>query len=255
MAAVPSPLLATLPTLLVFVLFLLALAWLSRQLSLQIQWLLYVLTRSEDLTMLLLFLLLLPGVIIHEAAHWGMARLLGLKAGKFRVWPKKKGKHIGLGSVSVQRGQLWQDSLVGMAPLIVGSMVVAMIGESVFNARDLSLALGDQRWLDGWHAFQQALQKPDGFLWAYLLFAIGNAMMPSASDREPIKPLLYYTGLAIGVYSLLGLPATPFTQLLNWLAPALQNLTNALIFIVILDSLILLALFLILRLIMPVEVR
>ena len=254
-APLPAPLIATLPTLLVFVLFLLALAWLSRQLSLQIQWLLVLLTRSPDLTMLLLFLLLLPGVIIHEAAHWGMARLLGLKTSKFRVWPKKKGKHIGLGSVSVQRGNLWQDSLVGMAPLIVGSIVVALIGESVFNAQALSLALGDQRWLDGWRAFQQALQKPDGFLWAYLLFAIGNAMMPSASDREPIQPLLYYAGLAIGVYMLLGLPATPFTHLLTWLAPALQNLTNALIFTVTLDGLILLLLFLVLRLIAPVEVR
>ena len=80
-------------------------------------------------------------------------------------------------------------------------------------------------------------------------------MMPSASDREPIQPLLYYAGLAIGVYLLLGLPATPFTHLLNWLAPALQNLTNALIFTVTLDGLILLLLFLVLRLIAPVEVR
>ena len=133
-APLPAPLIATLPTLLVFVLFLLALAWLSRQLSLQIQWLLVLLTRSPDLTMLLLFLLLLPGVIIHEAAHWGMARLLGLKTSKFRVWPKKKGKHIGLGSVSVQRGNLWQDSLVGMAPLIsVGWMAGATFSKHCKN--------------------------------------------------------------------------------------------------------------------------
>lgn len=255
MSTATSPLLATLPTLLLFVLFLLILAWLSRQLSLQIQWLIYLLTRNEELTTLLLFLLLLPGVVIHEAAHWAMARLLGLKASKFRVWPKKKGKQIGLGSVSVQRGNLWQDSLVGMAPLIVGSTAIALIGEAVFKAQTLSLALGDQRWLDGGRAFWQALQEPDGLLWAYLLFAIANAMMPSASDREPVQPLIYYAALAIGLYVLLGLPATPFAQVLSWLAPTLQNLTNAFIFTVILDGLILLVLFLVLRLIAPVGIR
>ena len=40
-------------------------------------------------------------------------------------------------------------------------------------------------------------------------FAIGNAMMPSPSDTEPIKPLLLYVALAATLYFLVGLPLAP----------------------------------------------
>src|SRR5262245_15128642 len=99
--------------LLILTLSLLALAWLSRQISLRVQSVIYYATRSSGYPTLILFLVLLPGIFVHEAAHWLTARLLGLKTGKFRVWPKPQGKRIGMGSVSVQRGNVWQDSLVG----------------------------------------------------------------------------------------------------------------------------------------------
>lgn len=242
---------AAFSTILGFVFALLLLAWLSRQLNFHIQTLLVLITRNPDLTVILLFLLLLPGIVIHEAAHWVTARLLGLKAGKFRVWPKKKGKYIGMGSVTVQRGNLWQETLVGMAPLIVGTILLALIGEHVFNTAYFSLALNGQRWLDSLSMFQQAFREPDGILWAYLLFAIANAMMPSASDREPIKPLLQYTAIAVGIYLLLGLPVAPFATFLGWLAPTLQTITSAFLFTIVLDCLILGVLFLFIQLIQP----
>jgi len=240
-----------LPTILGFVTAILSLAWLSRQLSMQFQILFALITRNGDLTMVLLFLLLLPGIVIHESAHWIAARSLGLKTGKFSVWPKKQGKYIGLGSVSVQRGNLWQDTIVGMAPLIVGTVLLALIGEHVFQVFRFSIALSEQRWLNSWRAFQQALQQPDGILWAYLLFAIANAMMPSASDREPIKPLLFYSGITLFIYIILGLPLTPFTAILHWLAPIIHTISSALLFTIVLDAFILGGLFLIVQLIAP----
>lgn len=240
-----------LPTLFAFVATLLILAWLSRQLSLQLQMLFAYLTHNGDLTIVLLFLLLLPGIIVHEAAHWFTARLLGLKTGKFRVWPKKQGKYIGLGSVSVQRGNLWQETIVGMAPLIVGTILLALIGEHIFQLFQFSIALSEQQWVNGWRAFRQALQAPDGILWAYLLFAIANAMMPSASDREPLKPLLLYSAIALVIYLLLGLPLTPFTAMLQWLTPVLQTISSALLFTIVLDGLLLGGIFLAVQLIAP----
>jgi len=239
------------PTILGFIVALLLLAWLSRQLSLHLQVLFALVTRSNDLPMILLFLLLLPGIVIHEAAHWIAARLLGLKTGKFRVWPKKQGKYIGLGSVSVERGNLGQETIVGMAPLIAGTILLALIGEHIFHLVRFSMALSEQHWLGSWQAFQQALQEPDGILWAYLLFTIANAMMPSASDREPIKPLLMYSGIALLLYLILGLPLTPFAAMLQWVAPWLQTTSSALFFTILLDTLILGGLFLLVQLIMP----
>lgn len=247
----PVELQMVLPTILGFVAAILCLAWLSRQLSMQIQLLFAAITRNADLTMILLFLLLLPGIVVHEAAHWIAARSLRLKTGKFRVWPKKQGKYIGLGSVSVQRGNLWQDTIVGMAPLIVGTILLALIGEHIFHVFRFSIALSEQKWINSWRAFQQALQQPDGILWAYLLFAIANAMMPSASDRESIKPLLLYSGIALSLYLLLGLPLTPFAAILGWLVPIIQTVSSALLFTIVLDALILGGLFLIVQLIVP----
>lgn len=237
------------PVIIAFTLSLLLLAWVSRQLSLHLQILFQLITRSSDLSMILLFLLLLPGIVLHEAAHWVTAYVLGLKPSKFRVWPKKQRQHIGLGSVSVQSGQVWQDSLVGMAPLIMGSLLLSFIAERVFNAQQFSLALGQQRWLESILLFQQALLAPDGILWAYLLFAIANAMMPSASDRQPLRPLFFTSALVIGLYLLFGLPPAPFTLLLNWLAPVLYNITNAFMFTIALDLLILAIIYLIVKLI------
>lgn len=241
----------TMPVIVAFTLSLLLLAWLSRQLSLQIQVLLHLITRNGDLTIVLLFLLLLPGIVIHEAAHWVAAHFLGLKPSKFRVWPKKQRQHIGLGSVSVKGGKIWQESIVGMAPLLTGSALLALIAETIFNAQQFSLALGEQRWLESITVFQRALLAPDGILWAYLLFAIANAMMPSASDREPLRPLLFTTLLLLGFYLLIGLPIAPFTLLLTWLTPILHNITNAFIFTIALDIMILIVIYLIVKLIAP----
>jgi len=219
-----------------FLLLLLMLAWLSRQISLLIQLLIYHLTRSHDAPTVAIFLVFLPGVIIHEAAHWTVARLLGLRTGKFRVWPKHQGRHIGLGSVSVQSKGAFTDSLVGLAPLVVGTVVVTLVGGHIFDAYDMTASLAGGRYLGALIAFWRALGKPDGALWAYLLFAVANAMMPSAADREPVKPILLYSVLAATLYILLGLPLTPVASFMAQLTPALQTLISALLFTVILDA-------------------
>jgi len=240
-----------LPVLLGLVASFLLLAWLSRQISQRLQAVVYYLTRSLDFAVILLFLFLLPGIFLHEGAHWVAARLLGLKTGKFRVWPKVQGRQIGLGSVSVQRGNVWQDSLVGLAPLIVGSIAIAWIGQRIFFAHDFSTMLVQGRWGEGFSAFWRALGGSDGLLWAYLLFAIGNAMMPSSSDREPLLPLLLYTSLAALIYVLIGLPLTPLTVLLVGLIPTLEDLTSAFVFTISLDILILVVLYLLETLVGP----
>jgi hypothetical protein len=72
-------------------------------------------------------------------------------------------------------------------------------------------------------------------LWAYLLFTIANAMMPSASDREPVMPVLGYSLLAIIAYIILGLPLHGAATVMAWLAPVLSNLSSALLFVIVLD--------------------
>lgn len=233
-----------LPTLFILAIAMLCLAWLSRQLSIRTQLVVYYATGSLDLATLAIFLLLLPGVFVHELSHWVAARLLGLRTSKFRVWPKRHKDRIGLGSVSVERGGTWRDSAVGMAPLISGSILLALVGAAVFQSDVLVEQLAQGRLLDTVGAFFDALAKPDGLVWAYFLFVIGNSMMPSRSDRQPLRLLLIYVALAALIYIVVGLPIDPVTALLGWLIPAIQLLVGALLFVIILDVFVVAGLFL-----------
>ena len=238
------PIHATFATFLAFALMLLALAWMSRRIGLLIQENVYLLTGSLDLAMVILFLVYLPGILIHEGAHWLMAKSLGLKTGKFRVWPRKQGKHIGMGSVSVASGGTLADSLVGLAPLLLGSILVALICARLFETGKIGDTWQGNNWPAGMQAMVLALlDEEDGLLWSYLLFAVANAMMPSSSDREPVKSLLLYLLAFAGLYFLLDQSGQLFFQVANWLVEPVQVLTGSLLFIVLLDAVILVLLF------------
>lgn len=234
-----------LSVILTFIITLLLLTWLSNQVNLHLQICLLQITRSQDLTMVIFFLIFMPGVFIHEMAHWSMARALGLKTGKFSVWPKRKGRYIQLGSVAVQRGGVWLDSLVGMAPLILGSIVLGFLSHRVFNAYQVTDAIVAGRIGLGIEALLQALNQTDSALWIYLIFVIGNAMMPSITDRQPMKPLILYLVLASVIYLFIGLPLGPIQQFFAILSQPLADLSSAFIFISILDLLVLAPLLLI----------
>ena len=223
------------PSLLGLILSLAALAGLSRLLSRYLQYTIFYLTRSQDMAMVIYFLIFMPGVFVHESAHWLMARLLGLKTGKFRVWPQRQGKYIGMGSVQVSSGGVIIDNLVGMAPLIAGTLLITLIGVGVFETDSLASALQQGRVGAVVQTAWQTLGQADGGLWAYLIFVVGNVMMPSASDRHQLTPLLLYLLLAGILYFLLDLPRQWLTVgLMNLTAP-MDVLTSAIAFVIVLD--------------------
>ncbi len=230
-----------------FVLFLVLLAslwWLSGRIGLLIQEIVYLITGSDDLAMVVLFLIYLPGILIHEASHWLIAKILGLKTSKFRVWPKFTRNSIGLGSVTVASGgRLW-DSLVGMAPLLIGSALIVVIGEQVFDTQTLAFAWRTGKLLDGLTFIVDGLaHKPDSLWWGYLLFAIANAMMPSASDREPLKSLTLYVVFIGALFVLIDRSGQNMLLLLNLLLGPIQVLTGAFFLATAIDLAIFLLLF------------
>jgi len=226
-------------TLLALAVTLFVLGLLSRQISLRIQTITTYLTHSPDMAMVTVFLLFLPGIVAHELSHWVVAKLLGLKPSRFRVWPQRQGSHIGLGSVSIRSGGIGLDSLVGLAPLITGTLLVALIGYQVFESNQLLAVLAQGQWPRIAAVFLQAIGAHDGVLWAYLVFAIANSMMPSRSDRQPVLPLLLYLAFVALIYFVIGLPGDIFARFLSWMAPGLQIVTGALVFTILLDILVL----------------
>ena len=229
-----------------FVLFFILLAslwWLSWRIGLLIQEIVYLSTGSDSLAMVILFLIYLPGILVHEASHWLVARILGLKTSRFRVWPKYTRNTIGLGSVTVSSGGVVWDSLVGLAPLLIGSALIVLIGEKVFDTQTLAFAWRTGRLLDGLNFVVTGLaQNPDSLLWSYLLFAIANAMMPSASDRAPLKSLGIYIVLIGAVFVLIDQSGRNVLLLLDFLFGPIQLLTGAFFLVAAIDLAVILLL-------------
>ncbi len=87
--------------------------------------------------------------------------------------------------MSVYSGGTIRDSLVGVAPFVAGTAVLLLVSYMVFDVE----ALGRVWASHGWGGFFKTVallpQTPDFWLWLYIIFAVSNAMMPSAADRQP----------------------------------------------------------------------
>jgi len=160
--------------------------------------------RNADIAVVIYALMVLPGVLVHELSHWLMATLLGARTGRFSIIPERlPDGTVRLGFVEAQRTDLIREALIGAAPLMVGSALVIGVSYGLLNAGPVGEALvrGD---LGGvLQAMQAVWQAPDAWLWLYLIFAISNSMLPSASDRRAWLPLAVFVGLlaALLVYA------------------------------------------------------
>jgi hypothetical protein len=171
---------------------------LNRWISTHVQGVAFLLTGSSVVAMWFFWVLFLPGTFLHELSHWLTANLLGVKTGRFSVWPKpKKSGQLQMGSVQIDVADPFRHSLIGLAPLIFGSVMVLLIGQGWLNLGQLGAALANGDLAQIWLATSQTLVLPDVWLWLYLIFAISNGMLPSASDREAWRSALIYIGIAL----------------------------------------------------------
>lgn len=87
----------------------------------------------------MLSFIFLPGTIIHELSHMLMAESLRVRTGAFTVWPQEEEGHIKLGSVRVERCDPLRAFLIGIAPIVVGILVVLAFFVALYEAASLNL--------------------------------------------------------------------------------------------------------------------
>jgi hypothetical protein len=189
-----------------FLIAVIGLAVLQRRLHFEIQALLFLLTKRIDLSMTIFAILFLPGVLIHELSHYGMARLLNVPVGKLSLIPQPlPDGRMRLGYVETQSTDFIRDALIGAAPLIVGSFVVAYAGLinlqftifwAEFTMSDLSLAISD---LSG------IFNQQDFWIWFYIIFVVSSTMFPSTTDRRGWTPILLTIGVLVSLVLISGL--------------------------------------------------
>ncbi len=197
----------------------------QRRLHFELQAVLLLLTRRQELAVGIFSLLFFPGVLLHELSHYLMARLLGVKAVKFSLLPKMlSGGRLRLGYVETRQTDIVRDSLIGLAPLLTGGALVAWLAIAKLSLPELAgLAAAGQ-----WQAFLDALHQlpllPDFWLWFYLAFTVSSTMLPSASDRQSWLPILLISAGLLGMVLLAG--AGPWME--QHLAPSLYSLLSSL---------------------------
>ncbi len=224
-----------LPQLVYFALTLAALIWLGGWITRQVQVIGLRLTGSERVALLLYYLLLLPGIILHEVSHAAVAVLLGLRVSQFSLGPRIRGSYVELGSVRVRSGGTLRDSLVGLAPFAGGTAVLLLVGYQVFNVAALGAAWQSAGWSGVVGALAAAWPVRDFWLWAYVLFVASNAMIPSPADRQPWLLAAIYMGLALAIAYLLGGLSQVASTLIPEATGALQFMTLAFVFTLVLD--------------------
>lgn len=215
--------------------------WLQSRVTRHAQLILLLLIRNEHAALLAFQLVFLPGVALHEASHWIVARFLGLRDLEISLWPQRqRDGSVRLGYVKTEQMNFARAAFVGTAPLVAGIVLVSLI-----SAR---LGLG-RLWTAA--AAAEAIQlrtlladvwlRPDLWLWVYLLFACSNTMLPSASDRRALPAAAAVLGgLALGGYLLGMLPLVRVA--LGGVAWSMASATNVALCITILLDLLLLPL-------------
>lgn len=193
-----------LPQLLAFAFTLALLLILSRWINRQVQVIGLRLTGSSTFAIMAYYLLMFPGILLHELSHFVVARVLGLRVSKFALGPRRQKQYIELGSVTIESGGPLLDSLVGLAPFVSGTAVLLLVGYLVFDVSALGQAWSTAGWAGVMRAADGIWRVPDFWVWAYVIFVVSNAMTPSPSDRQPWLVAGIYVGVALLVAWVLG---------------------------------------------------
>ena len=188
-----------------FVFVLVPLILLQRLLHREIQAVFLILTRDTRLTMGIFSMLFLPGVFLHEFSHFVMAKILGVRTGRFSLFPQSlPDGRLQLGYVETARSDVVRDSLIGAAPLIVGTLFVAYVAIYHLQMRVLWDVFRNGQFDLFWLGLRALPQTQDFYLWFYLAFAVSSTMMPSESDRHAWLELLISIAVLFGIALLVG---------------------------------------------------
>jgi hypothetical protein len=207
-------------------LLLVPMVFLQRFLQREIHAIFLLITRQPEISMALFSLLFLPGVLLHELSHFIMARLLGVRTGRFSIIPKKlDGGRLQLGYVETAKTDFFRDALIGVAPFIMGCIFVAIVGVSRLGLNTIWVNLIHGQLSSINLAIKSILVRPDFWLWFYLTFTVSSTMLPSTTDRRAWLPLTLVTLIFMGVILLFGVGPWLFTKIESGLMAAIDAIT------------------------------
>lgn len=159
-------------------------------------------------------ILTLPGVLTHETAHFLVAAFLGFRTGKIEMLPNLLADGgIELGSVQVEQGDPVRHSLVGLAPLVFGPLLVTWLSTMITADWSFSIAKVSLTYLItaiGLHVFPSSRDMRSWPVAAVLILVLGSFLwylgvsLPSlhqfyADYSRFLSQMVFGFGVGVGV--------------------------------------------------------
>ena len=146
-------------------------------------------------------LLVFPGVVLHESAHYLACRLTGTKVSRFAAFSPRRSAdgHLVLGFVRHERRAFPIEAAIGLAPVLLNPLGILLVTAlltplSLPEAADPSLATLE----DGLAAGGLFAETPLlGALWAYLTLSFALGSVPSREDLSSLPAVLLIFGSGI----------------------------------------------------------
>lgn len=210
-----------------------ALIWLRAKIQRLIQAAVLLIGGSTKVGVYVYTLLFLPGVILHEITHFMVAALLGVPTGEIHLLPQTLDdpKRVALGSVKVAKTDFIREAIIGSAPFVIGCVSLYLLVKIFFwpysqllnNLTDLSLK---------------------NLVVLYLIMAIANTMFLSSEDTRSFPGMIILFSLSVGILAITGSLVSAGLYLWPWVQGITQALAGAFLFVVGVDSLLMVVLFL-----------
>ncbi len=168
---------------------LVSLVFAQRWMHASLQRVLLLFFRKIEIAFFFYALLLLPGIVLHEASHLLAARLLGVRTRSFSILPKLRyDGTIRFGYVETERVGPIRSALIGAAPLVSGILVLALLVYGNLGMDPIWM-VGDGFGVETLPQFwERLIDTPNLGWWLYLAIVVSNTMLPSSADRAAWIP-------------------------------------------------------------------
>lgn len=160
--------------------------FLSRKITAGIFYICYRYTHNKKIGYAVLAMLFFPGTIMHELAHWLIAELLRVRTGEISLYPVIEEQGVRLGSVAIAKTDPVRRLLVGLAPIIVGIlMIMAITNIYVQYFPDSIIVLISKSHFNLLQHYVLTFSfRVISLIFFYMIFVVGNTMFSSKRDME-----------------------------------------------------------------------
>jgi hypothetical protein len=188
----------------------------------------WLITNDKKGATALYYVLLFPGVLVHEFTQYLVAGALNVKIKRVIAWPQAQSDGtLRLDFVQIKNANRVQAAIIGAAPLFTGLALVWLISSRLLSLDNVVNAIGTGNLDAIGAAVRDAAGAPDFLLWIYVIFTISNAMLPTPADRQGWPLLIGVFAGVIAFLVLIGVGSVLMETFTGPVAHGVNRLTTA----------------------------